>query len=287
MTAPQSSIMIGRLRITLLADNNAGAPDLLAEHGLSMLIEADHRRILFDTGQGRVLSDNLVTLGIRLAPLDAIVLSHGHYDHTGGLSAALQEGDPSAIFVHPAAVNQKYAKSEHPPPRSIGIPGPSLEALNRVQARIVWNRSATEIVPGVWCTGEVPRVHAAEQIEGYFFLDADCREPDPLVDDQALVVETTRGLVVIAGCAHSGVINTLDHVSKLAGRDEIFALAGGLHLGRASYKQLEETGNAIGRRDIQVLAPCHCTGAGAQAYLRGRFHSRVQEVGAGARLVIE
>ncbi|MGQ9635661.1 MAG: MBL fold metallo-hydrolase [Bryobacteraceae bacterium] len=279
--------MIQRLWFTVLADNSVGAPDLLAEHGLSMLIEADDRRILFDTGQGRVLHDNLAALDVRLAPLDAIVLSHGHYDHTGGLSVALLESGPSSIFVHPAALNQKYAKREQPPHRSIGIPGPSHEALNTVQDRIVWTRSATEVVPGVWCTGEIPRIHAAKQTDGYFFLDEKCREPDPLVDDQALVVETTRGLVVVAGCAHSGVMNTLDYVSKLAGRHEILALAGGLHLGRASHKQLEETGNAIGRRNIQVLAPCHCTGAGAHAFLRGRFHSRVQEVGAGSRLMID
>jgi 7,8-dihydropterin-6-yl-methyl-4-(beta-D-ribofuranosyl)aminobenzene 5'-phosphate synthase len=279
--------MIRRLRITVLADNSVGSRDLLAEHGLSMLIEADDRRILFDTGQGKVLLHNLAALDVCLAPLDAIVLSHGHYDHTGGLAAALQKADPSFIYMHPAALTRKYAKREHAPHRFIGIPTPCREALDTVRARIVWTQSATEIVPGVWCTGEIPRVHAAAPTGGYFFLDEKCREPDPLADDQALVVETTRGLAVVAGCAHAGVTNTLDQVSKLTGRDEILALAGGLHLGQASYEQLEEAGNAIGRRNVQVLAPCHCTGAGAQAYLRHRFHSLVQEAGAGSRLTVD
>jgi 7,8-dihydropterin-6-yl-methyl-4-(beta-D-ribofuranosyl)aminobenzene 5'-phosphate synthase len=279
--------MISRLRITVLADNTVGDPDLLAEHGLSMLIEADDRRILFDTGQGRVLPGNMEALGIRLAALDAVVLSHGHFDHTGGLSTALQEGNPAAIFVHPAAVKPRYAKREVPPHRPIGIPRSSLEALNAAHERIVWTRSSTEIVPGVWCTGEIPRTCSTEQTEGYFFLDAECREADPLLDDQALVVETERGLVVITGCAHSGVINTLDHVCNLAGRNEVFALMGGLHLGRAPYEQLEATGNSVGRRDIQMLGPCHCTGAGAQAYLCERFHSRVRHLGAGSRLTID
>ena len=279
--------MIERLRITVLADNCVAAPDLLAEHGLSMLIEADDRRILFDTGQGRVLRDNLATLGIALAPLDAIVLSHGHYDHTGGLSAVLEEQCPPAIFVHTAAVAPKYAKREQPPHRFIGFPALSREALDTVRERIVWTRSATQVAPGVWCTGEIPRTHKGEQADSVFFLDADCREPDPLVDDQALVVETTRGLVILAGCAHAGVVNTVNHVCKLAGRDEIHALIGGLHLGRASYKQLEETGNTLGRLNCRILAPCHCTGMSAHAYLRARFHSLVQDVGAGSSLVFD
>jgi len=279
--------MIRRLKITVLADNSVGSADALAEHGLSMLIEPDGRRILFDTGQGRVLLHNLAALEVRLAPLDAVVLSHGHYDHTGGLAAALQQGNPSFIYMHPAALAPKYAKREHAPHRSIGIPAPSREALDAVQARIVWTRSATEIVPGVWCTGEIPRVHAAAPTGGYFFLDEECREPDPLADDQALVVETTRGLAVIAGCTHAGVTNTLDQVCKLTGRDEVLALAGGLHLGQASCEQLEEAASAIGRRNIQVLAPCHCTGAAAQACLRHRFQSLVQDAGAGSRLTID
>ena len=277
--------MIERLQITVLADDHVAAPNLLAEHGLSMLIEADGRRILFDTGQGKVLRGNAGARGIRLSGLDAVVLSHGHYDHTGGLAALLQENSPSAIFVHPAALHPKYAKSDGKPHRSIGIPESSRQALSAVHDRIVWTQSAIEVVPDIWCTGEIPRLPANEQTDTGFFLDADCRDPDPLNDDQALFIETRPGIVVITGCAHAGIVNTLDRVSALTDRDDICMLAGGLHLARATNQQLEASADAIGRRNARVLAPCHCTGMGAHSYLRARFPSLVQDVGVGTRLV--
>lgn len=279
--------MIERLRITVLADDHVAAPDVLAEHGLSMLIETDDWRILFDTGQGKVLRGNADALGIRLAGLYAVVVSHGHYDHTGGLAILLRECSPSAIFLHPAALQPKYAKSDNAPHRSIGIPECSRQALSAVTDRVVLTESATEVVPGVWCTGEIPRVPANGPSETGFFLDGDCRAPDPLADDQALFIETSNGIVLIAGCAHAGVANTLDRVSALTGCGEVFAVIGGLHLWRATPPQLETSANAMGRRNARILAPCHCTGMGAHSYLRGRFHSLVRDVGAGTRLVLD
>lgn len=278
--------MIRRLRVTVLADNCVANGNLLAEHGLSMLIETDDRRILFDTGQGRVLRPNADILGLRLSPLDAVVLSHGHYDHTGGLAWLLQEAPPSAIFLHPAALQPKYARSDRLPHRSIGMPGNSRQALDALQDRIVLTRSATEVVPGVWCTGEIPRLPVNWQAETGFFLDPDCRKPDPIPDDQALFIETERGLVVVAGCAHAGVANTLDRISALTGHNDVLVLAGGLHLGRATHKQLEACANAIGRRNPQIVAPCHCTGMSAHSYLRARFRPLVQDVGVGTELII-
>ena len=117
------------------------------------------------------------------------------------------------------------------------------------------------------------------------FLDADCRESDPIADDQALFIETVNGLVVIAGCAHAGVRNTLDRIAELSGQT-IHALIGGLHLGHSTREELEADANAIGGRNCRILAPCHCTGMRAHSYLRGRFGSLVQDVGVGTELLL-
>jgi 7,8-dihydropterin-6-yl-methyl-4-(beta-D-ribofuranosyl)aminobenzene 5'-phosphate synthase len=278
--------MISELKITVLTDNYVAAPNLLAEHGLSMLIEADGRRVLFDTGQSREALHNAEALGVSLARLDAVVLSHGHYDHTGGLADVLPEYPPAAICLHPAALEPKYARSGHPPHRPIGIPAGSRQAVEALHERITWTDSATEIVPGVWCTGEIPRAAGNAQATSDFFRDAECSMPDPVTDDQALFLETPEGLVVIAGCAHSGIVNTLDCICALRGCDEVFALIGGLHLGRASSSELEAAVHAIERRNCRILGPCHCTGLNAQAYLRACFRTLVQDVGAGAQFIV-
>ena len=278
--------MIRDLRLTVLADNSVASTDLIAEHGFSLLIEADGRRILFDTGQGKVLRSNAEALGVSLSGLDALVLSHGHFDHTGGLSILPEDGGPRAVFVHPAALQSKFAKNDAPPHRSIGMPEASRQALDRIWKRIVWTDAPTEVSPGIWCTGEIPRLTPDAGNPATFFCDQDCTKPDSIPDDQALFIETQDSLVVIVGCAHSGVINTLERIGTLTRQTEVLALMGGFHLGRASHNQLEECANAIGRRNCQFLAPCHCTGMSAHAYLRSRFHSLVQDVGVGTRLIL-
>ena len=186
--------------ITTLVENTTSGPGLLAEHGLSLWIEYGNRHILFDTGQSDILVQNAKALNIDLARADAIVLSHGHYDHTGGLSTVLDIAPKARIYLHPAAIEPKFSRSSHGA-CSIGMPDSARQAIRNRE--IIWTELPTQVFDGMGITGQVPRVNNFEDAGGPFFLDEDCREPDLLLDDQALFIESSKGLIVVFGCAHA------------------------------------------------------------------------------------
>jgi 7,8-dihydropterin-6-yl-methyl-4-(beta-D-ribofuranosyl)aminobenzene 5'-phosphate synthase len=275
--------MRGKLRVTVLVDDAASRSPLAAEHGLSVLLEVGGARVLFDTGQGRALIPNARLLGADLRDLDAVVISHGHYDHTGGLDDVVRLSPRATLYLHPAAVDRKYARRATPPQGAIGAPASSLRALDAARDRIVWTRTATEVIPGVRVTGEIPRETDFEDVGGAFYRDEACSEPDPLFDDQALLIDAPQGVIVLLGCGHSGVENTLRRAAALSGRDRVRVLIGGMHLLHASPDRLKRTGDALERYGVALIAPCHCTGSAAVDDLRGRFGTRVVECSGGSR----
>jgi 7,8-dihydropterin-6-yl-methyl-4-(beta-D-ribofuranosyl)aminobenzene 5'-phosphate synthase len=262
-------MMVRRLRLTAVVDNCAHRKGFFAEHGLAFFVEADDCRILFDTGQGEALRQNVRELGILLDRLDAVVLSHGHYDHTGALEEVLERAKAATIYLHPDAVEPKYARNASPPHRYIGISTAGLRALDRAGSRIVWTPAPQTIAPGVIATGEIPRRTDFEDAGGPFYRDSACESPDSIPDDQALVVETVSGVVVLLGCAHSGVVNTLERVAELTNRRQVLAAVGGMHLRSASVERLRRTADALQAFGIETIAPCHCTGANALALCAG------------------
>ena len=253
------------LRITILAENTAGRRGLLAEHGFSLWIEHNDQKILFDTGQGYVIKGNAKLLGIKLEDADKIVLSHGHYDHTGGLSK-VENLDKKTIFTHKDSLMSKYSRHPDDSVHKIGMKAPAGIKLN-----FKFNAKPVELHKGFHLTGAIPRITNFENTGGQFFCDKECQKVDNLIDDQAAFVETDEGLCVILGCAHSGVINTLEYINKLTDSRSIHTLIGGMHLGSASKERMDKTVKALEKFDIQNLYPTHCTGFKASARLLQEF----------------
>jgi 7,8-dihydropterin-6-yl-methyl-4-(beta-D-ribofuranosyl)aminobenzene 5'-phosphate synthase len=279
--------MIQDLRISVLVENTARGADLLAEHGWALWIEADGRRIMFDTGQGMVLRRNAKHLEIPLSATEIVVISHGHFDHTGGLKDVLSASGQIDLYLHPAALEQKYHREKTSPHRNIGIPGWDEQALRGQTRSLTWTREPTELMAGVRVTGEIPRRNAFEDTGGPFYRDSSCTEPDPLPDDQALYIDTAAGLVVVLGCAHAGVVNTLDRIAELTGRRKVHAVLGGMHLLRATPERLEATLEALIRYGVERVGTAHCTGMRAAAFLWSRLPEVCFECSVGSVFSIE
>ncbi len=269
--------------VTVLAENTAGRLDLIAEHGLSFWIETPGLRVLFDTGPGPGWARNAEALGIDPARAEAVALSHGHYDHTGGLVQALRLAPQARLYLHPGALVNRYSFKTGQP-RSIGIPDAVREAVRGLPVeRVRWTPTPTLLAPGVGLTGTIPRATGYEDTGGSFYRDEAKRFPDPIDDDQALWLETSEGVVVVLGCAHAGVVNTLEAIRAHSGGQPFRAVLGGMHLETADETRLYRTVADLKRLEVQALAPCHCTGAAATARLRAEWGARGWVCAAGTR----
>ncbi len=268
--------MTDPIRVTVLVENTVYGRHIRAEHGLAFWIESGTHRVLFDTGQTpEVLFHNAECLGIDLTTADAVVLSHGHDDHTGGLETMMTQGKPLDLFLHPGALAQRYSRGKDGTVQEIGMPrSHSREELEAKAASVTWTRECTPVVEGIWVTGEVPRETPYEDTGGNFFLDRTCEVPDPIEDDQSIFFNSEDGTVVLLGCAHSGIVNTLRYIRSRTGNLPIQAVIGGTHLVRASEERMASTVEALKELEVRLIAPVHCTGASAQA----RIASELSEI---------
>lgn len=271
--------------VTVLAENTARGLGVLGEHGLAWWIDTGTHRVLFDTGQGLVLASNARRLGADLAAADAIALSHGHSDHVGGLETVLAAAPAATLHLHPAAVGRRFTGSDRRPlGRRLSTDFMETEAFRAGARRVVVSREPQEIVPGVWTTGEIPRTNDFEDVGGPFFLDEVLTQPDPILDDQAVFFTSREGTIVVLGCAHAGVVNTLEHIRTLTGGAPVHTVVGGMHLLNADERRLTETFAALRRLGVHRFGPNHCTGLYATTLFWREFPGRCFPCAAGSRL---
>jgi len=279
--------LIKKVKLTVLVEDSVAESEssLVAKHGLSFFVEAvtsdGEVSILMDTGPSpEVLLHNVDVMGTDLRKTEAIVLSHGHYDHVSGLIRALKcIGKRVPIIVHPKIFNPKFKVKPFLMFRGAPFTLSDVEMAGGVLLR---SENPVTIAHGITTTGEVERTFPLESVEGFWTVDNGRFVKDVILDDQALLIDVeSKGLVVVTGCAHSGVVNTIIHAKKTTKTNKIYAVLGGFHLASVSNNKIETTLKELERLSPKFIGPCHCTGTKAIKRLEEAFGNRCNPLQTG------
>jgi len=276
--------LIRNLKITTLAENTV-ATACLGQWGLSLLVEfvdarGDNRKVIFDTGMHKqALLYNIKKLKADLSDVDCVVLSHGHLDHTATTVEVVKATRGVKVYAHSHTFLPRFHTDETGKRRQIGVPkGEGTEEIERAGGEVVLSAEPIEVVPGVWTTGQIERVTSFERAlplsEGEkLTIVVDGEEiDDGILDDQALWTNIDGvGPVVVTGCAHAGLVNTLLHVKKIGRFTNMHGLVGGTHLIGRSEEYLQQTVKELKQFGLSLISPCHCTGFKAMVKLWQAF----------------
>ena len=278
--------------ITLVEDYAGYETSFLAQHGISLLLDAKsgdvHERVLMDVGQSsEPILHNMDILGIDPTSIDMIFLSHCHYDHTKGLVGMLQaiRKESVPIIAHPTIFRPNYVLK--PYLRHVGITGEnSKERIEENGGCLALAREPFELLPGVISTGEVERVRDFEEARmGGYNIEYGKLVEDQVLDDMSLVVNVKgKGLVIVTGCSHAGLINIIKHSMKITRIDRIEGVVGGFHLIEASEERIGKTVEALSEIDLGWIFSGHCTGFAANKVMSTMLGDKFNLLHVGARI---
>ena len=275
-----------KTKITILSENTVDMPkNAIGEHGLAMLVERDDAT-LFDTGQGFALMNNIKALFKDQNQIKRVVLSHGHYDHTGGLKPLLESLKRELpVFAHPDIFTSRIARYDGPKgPIDIPIGMPhNKKEYEDLGAKFIPVDGTEDITAGIRAFPAIPRIpewkgfdERLKQKNGEAVTD------DPFNDDLSLLLDTDSGPVVLLGCAHAGIVEILDHIAASAGLTEFHGVIGGTHLGSAPPEYLQKAIESLKKYRVKVVAASHCTGFKAAAILSNTFGEAYRPAAVGS-----
>ncbi|MHA1136239.1 MAG: MBL fold metallo-hydrolase [Candidatus Thorarchaeota archaeon] len=287
---------IDEVNFRIIVDEHLENWKAMGEKGFAVLIDVYYddmssTRLLLDTGSGTpALVHNLKEMNLDVSAVDMIILSHGHWDHVGGLITMLKLiGKKVPVLYHPNALTPKIYTPNDEKERDVGIGNYfTIEELEST-SEMISTTEPYEIGDGIWTSGEVPRTNDFEKLTGTLTKIRTIKNGekilDPLEDDLSLIFQLKDGsLVLLAGCCHAGLVNTMNHVTTITGSSNIVGVVGGLHLHDASKERLAKTVEHLKGYNITTLSPCHCTGLRGQAALMYAFEDVFKQVGVGSLL---
>lgn len=265
------------MKITVAMDNTvpiSSKRPFLGEHGFSLLIEHTGKRILLDSGQSSAILNNLSLLGAPADSIDMTVVSHGHYDHVGGLYHVLAHARKNMpVYAHPNIFSSRFSTAGGLR-QYIGVPY-TQEQLSGLGAEWHLSDKPVQLMDNLWLSGQVPHVTQYEKGDSRLVLEHDgCDCQDEIEDDMSLYYLKGKDLIVIGGCAHSGLVNTARHGFTITGATRLAGWIGGTHLGPVGAEQQEQTINALAAWNPDFVAANHCTGFPMMAALYARFGTK-------------
>lgn len=291
---------IVEVEIHILADGNVQMERVIGEAGFAALVKVRYDdlsefQFLFDTAGGTptlkhnvgVLKDRL---GRDLSSIEMIVLSHGHWDHVAGVLKVISMiGKPVPVLCHPDALLRKIFTSDDGTRHEIGIHEYYNESELETKTKVIATKEPYNLAEGIMTTGAISRTNDYEKLTGHLQKIVTVRNgketPDLVEDDLSVIFHMKDdSIVILTGCCHSGIVNTVEHAINQTGSSSVIGIIGGLHLHDASDKRLEKTIESLKKFSFTTLAPCHCTGLRGRAALMHAFGESFKDIGAGSTL---
>ncbi len=277
------------IHLTVLCENSIDRVipfGLLGEHGFACHLRTPEGEFLFDSGSGTTIMNNAKLLGIDFTKLQGIMFSHGHYDHTGGLKQVLETTKSIPIYAHPDMFSSHLSKHAGVM-RNLGVQWPKAE-LEDLGAKFNFSAAPYNVTDQLILSGTIPRIHKVETGDpNLLSLTGENKEiTDPLHDDASLYIKTPKGLVILLGCAHAGLLNIIDHALEVTGETKVHMILGGTHLKFCSDEQMSATLDRLEELNIDKIGTSHCTGLRGARMLAERFGERFFSASVGVEIEI-